>query len=347
MEINKNELISILTAAEKISADIELHIEGNQLLASSANDVMCYQSSTEIEKCDEECTFKLDKNVLTILKALKSNKESKLILKKDGDSIIIKNGSFKAKVKEPITSGVKFDIEKENDFTVAFNVGALKSILYAAAVDDSRPILKGINITFDEEKLYAVALDGYRADKITLDYKKIRGDISENVSITIDKDIMANIISVMDTEAVMIVSKKQCIFNSNGAIIACSLLEGDYIKFDSLIKQEKRTEILVNNMALREAIHRASILSGPIGFEVDGINKLLVKSETDALITEEIPINDIQDNVDIWFNSRYMIDVVSSISEETLKIEYRDSISPIYIIADNRMALVVPIRKVK
>ena len=78
-------------------------------------------------------------------------------------------------------------------------------------------------------------------------------------------------------------------------------------------------------------------------------NKLLlsVESQTKGFADEELDVNYNQDNVEIGFNSKYLIDICNEVDGENINVSILDSISPAIIVDksdENSFFVLMPMR---
>ena len=239
----------------------------------------------------------------------------------------------------------------------ALTESELKSIItktiYAVAVDDSRPILKGVLFEINEQNksLVAVALDGYRLAlcNASLKFANFGADI------IIPAKSLAEINKLLgDGEEIIniYIQKNYLMVDLNETKIITRLIDGEFLNFEQIIPQNFETSIIVNKSQFEDALDRASLLSkvgqnNLVKFEIKE-NSLLVKSNSDlGNINENINISFKGKDLKIAFNARYFTESARNISDEFIKISFNSPTNPCIITpVDNEKYkfLILPVR---
>ena len=239
----------------------------------------------------------------------------------------------------------------------AISESDLKSVInktiFAVAVDDSRPILKGCLFEVDNEKneLISCALDGYRLALATVKLKhtSLGADIivpakslSEISKLLGDSDDIINIY----------IQDNYLMVDLNETKIITRLIDGEFLNFEQIIPQNFETSIIVNKSQFEDALDRASLLSkvgqnNLVKFEIKE-NSLLIKSNSDlGNINENIGISFKGKDLKIAFNARYFTESARNVSDEFIKISFNSPTNPCIITPvdnENYKFLILPVR---
>ncbi|MEQ8154874.1 MAG: DNA polymerase III subunit beta [Clostridiaceae bacterium] len=226
----------------------------------------------------------------------------------------------------------------------------IKGTSFAIAQDETRPILQGILFEVNNSCLNLVALDGYRL--------AIRSELidSENtISSVIPGKTLNEVAKILEDseEAVDITfTTNHILFNLGDTKVISRLLEGEFIKYKSLLPQEYKGLVTVNRQELLNCIERASLMakegnSNLIKFELSGENLIITSNSQLGKVREEVAVILQGDEIQIAFNSRYLIDVLKVMDEEEVLLELTSSVSPCVIKgkeSDVSKYLVLPVR---
>ncbi|MGN0710222.1 MAG: DNA polymerase III subunit beta [Anaerovoracaceae bacterium] len=222
---------------------------------------------------------------------------------------------------------------------------------FAASLDESKGVIVGVLLELEENTMNMVALDGFRMAVAREEMKN-----SEEKKIIINSKILgeiSKIISEVDDEEVgFILDSKKAVLVLEGTRIVLRLMEGEFIKYKDIIPKESQTTVIINRGDLLESIERASL------FAKEGKNNLvkLSISENNMNITSRSEEGNVLENVmistegpglDIGFNSKYMIDVLKVIDDESIRLELNSSVSPCLVkpIEGNQFVyLILPVR---
>lgn len=219
----------------------------------------------------------------------------------------------------------------KNDFTDMINKTS-----FAASIDESKGVITGVLTELEAENINMVALDGFRMSVV---HKNIKN--AEERKIIINSKIIneiRNIIGDSNTEEAvnMQVGKKKAIVEFDNTMIVIRLLEGDFIKYKDIIPENNPIKVIVNRSEFLESIERASLLAKEgknnlIKISVqNNLMKITSRSE-EGNVKEEITVEKEGENIEIGFNSRYLIDAVKVIDDESISLAFNTSTSPCLI----------------
>lgn len=244
-----------------------------------------------------------------------------------------------------IEDSTYFEI-KQKDFK-----SLISKSIYAVAVEDVRPILKGVKLEISSNQVVAVALDGYRLAVVK---KPIISSNAEFSCIVPARSLneISKLLEDSDEPLRVCVGRNFMMVNIDNTKITTRLLEGDFINYNQIIPTDFSTNIVLNKDQLLDALERASLLS-----RVDRNN--LVKfdiSDKVMILSSKSDIGDIKENItislkgndlSIAFNARYFTEALRTISDEFLKLSFTSNVSPCIIQSndtDEFLYLILPVR---
>mgnify|MGYP005759778723 FL=1 len=223
--------------------------------------------------------------------------------------------------------------------------------VFCVAVDDSRPILKGVLFEISDKKIKAVALDGYRLAMVN---KELKNNTAE-FSCIIPARSLSEISKLLDDSDELIkvyVQKNYLMAEIDDTKIITRLLDGDFINYKQIIPTQFTTEITINKAQLEDGLDRASLLS-----RIDKNN--LVKfdiTEKLMMLSSKSDIGDIKENITIAlngkdltiaFNVRYFNEALRVINDEFIKLSFTTPSAPCIIKSsetDEYVYLILPVR---
>ena len=243
---------------------------------------------------------------------------------------------------------------------------ALNRTVVAAAQDDSRPVLTGVQFEFTANQLRLGAADGFRLSVHTLD---IPGT-NVTQSVIVPRNIVREVIRLIDelpigtdngSEATVEMQVEDAPdggtrvgFTVGPAQITASLVQGSFPSYEQLIPSDHEVSIEVSVASLMETIRRAD------GFARDSSNivrftatmgsadnggKLAIRAQADESGTydDEIDATVLGGDSNIAFNIAYIRDILAVIDVETINIEVTSSGNPgvIKALGDDRLIHVV------
>lgn len=227
----------------------------------------------------------------------------------------------------------------------------LKSI-YAVAVEDVRPILKGVKLEITKDKVTAVALDGYRLAVVKKPVLSTEAEFSCIVPARSLNEI-SKLLGDSDNPIRVNVGRNFLMVNIDNTRITTRLLDGDFINYTQIIPTEFNTTAILNKDQLLDALERASLLSrvdrnNLVRFDIsDKVMVLSSKSEIGD-IKENITISLTGNDLAIAFNARYFTEALRVTNDEFLKLQFTSAVSPCIITSndgiDEFLYLVLPVR---
>lgn len=226
----------------------------------------------------------------------------------------------------------------------------IKGTSFAAAQDETRPILTGILFEIKDKKLNLVALDGLR---VAVRSENIDNESSINVVIpakTLNE--VAKILSDGEEEVKITFTKNHILFNLGKTKIISRLLEGEFIKYESIIPNEFNSKVVVNRHEMQDCIERASLVAkeGNTNLvKIDINDDIMVINSNSQLgkVREELNVIMQGQAIQIAFNSKYLIDVLKIMDEDEIVLELSSSVSPCVVKnkeGNNCIYLVLPVR---
>ena len=223
--------------------------------------------------------------------------------------------------------------------------------IYAVAVEDVRPILKGVKLEVRDNKIVAVALDGYRLAVVK---KPIISSNAEFNCIVPARSLneISKLLDDSDEVIKVCIGRNYLMVDIDNTKITTRLLEGDFINYNQIIPTDFTTDVILNKEQLLDSLERASLLSrvdrnNLVKFEIsDKVMILSSKSEIGD-IKENITISLKGNDLTIAFNARYFTEALRVINDEFLKLSFTSSVSPCVITSndtDEFLYLILPVR---
>ena len=226
----------------------------------------------------------------------------------------------------------------------------ISKTIFSVALDDSRPILKGVLFDIDQKEISAVALDGYRLARVkkksTANVKKQivvpTRSLNEISKLLDDSDDIINV--YIDSNAIMI--------DTVDTKIISRLLEGDFVNYKQIIPMNYETFVIVNKLQLEDALERVSLLSKVgqnnfVKFDIkEGAVQLTSNSEI-GNIKEKISAVLNGKDVTIAFNPRFILESLKASNDEFVKLCLNTSSNPCVIVpteGDEFLYLILPVR---
>ena len=208
---------------------------------------------------------------------------------------------------------------------------------FACSMQESRPLLTGVNIKIQGSLLECTATDSYRLSKVSTTLDKV---CDENINIVIPSRNTNELIKVLDNEedVEIHIFANKIIFKTTNLVFQSSLLNGNYPNTDNSIAKEFKYIIKADLKEFYNTLDRASLLTQSkdkniIDIEIDG-NSLLIKAASLEMgkVEEKLIVdNQTNNKIRISFSARYMLDALKMFNKENVFILLNGEISPIIL----------------
>ncbi len=235
------------------------------------------------------------------------------------------------RVDEGITTRVEVDALRQG----------IAHVIFAAATEESRPVLTGVDAQFDGDLLTLAAADGFRLAVYKL---PLAVPVSQKTEVIIPARTLAelNRLMVDEEEAVEITvnpKKSQALFRLKNIELVSQLVQGTFPQYTQLIPQSYTTRAVVSVAEFLRATKTASIFardgSGIVRLVITPGGELTPGKMTISARSEEIGDNvgEIDAIVEgeeakIAFNGKYLSDVISVLHEAQVALETTNPSSP-------------------
>ena len=226
--------------------------------------------------------------------------------------------------------------------------------LFATSMQESIPILTGINIKIENDRMECIATDSYRLSKKIV---KLDNPVDNIINIVIPGKNMGELVKIIDDEDENIeihIFSNKILFKFDNILFQSRLLNGSFPDTSRLIPEEFSLEIKADLDELYKVIDRAALLTSEkeknvIKFETCG-NEVVISSNTPEIgkVEEKLAITKNNDNeIKIAFSSKYMMEALRTINSKDIRILLNSDVKPIILKTDedeDLIQLLLPIK---
>jgi DNA polymerase-3 subunit beta len=271
-----------------------------------------------------------------------SNQPLTFIIDNETKSIEISsdNGNYKLVGQNasefPKIPSVDSSVNLEIDSDVLAN--AINKTLFATGNDELRPVMSGVFCEMSSENATFVATDAHKL------VKHIRKNInSENTSSFIlpKKPLSLLKNNISDGGIVLFqYNEMNVLFKFNNTTLICRLIDGKYPNYDAVIPKENPNKLIIDKQELLNSIKRVSIFANKtthqIRFKVAGSELQITSEDLDFAnkAEERLSCQYEGEDMEIGFNSRFIIDMLNNIGAKQICIEMS---------APNRAGIILPL----
>lgn len=290
-----------------------------------------------------------------------------IVRKLPNEELIIEEGekgiiSIKSSFSEFKIVGISSDefpsineIENETD-TLSIEKEVFKSMVrktaFSASIDESKGVIVGALLEIKKDSLNMVALDGFR---MAVCREKMKNEKERNIIIAakILNEVNKIISDIEEEEYIkFIISDKKAMILLENTKIVIRLLEGEFIKYKDIIPKEHKCRIKINKGAMLESIERASLLAKEgknnlIKLKLEEDRMIITSRSEEGNVREELSIEKDGNDLEIGFNSKYVIDVLKVVDDEEVILDFNTNVNPCLVKSvegDNFEYLILPVR---
>ncbi|MDR2100055.1 MAG: DNA polymerase III subunit beta [Campylobacteraceae bacterium] len=351
--VAKSVLENILTNAQsylekrdlsQITSHVLLHVE-NETLSVKATDFEIGFSyiSSQIEANEDGYATA---NGTKLLQIIKSFKEDNITLETITNYLYIKQNSSKFKL--PMFNHLEFPSFPEIENKPKFDIDAesfskaVKKITPAIDTNNPKFELNGALIDIKDDFINFVATDTRR-----LAIFKQNRQAEKNFSLIIPKKAIIEFGKLFFQDIEIFYDENTLIAKSEDFLFFTKLINGKFPDYERIIPKEKHFRIQLSRDKMVESIKQIAIISNEIKttFKQKNIIFESLNEENIEAKTEIEFETGLEDEISLSFNSKYMLDFLSSIEENSFVLGYNDSNMPFTLEAKDFMTIVMPIIK--
>jgi DNA polymerase-3 subunit beta len=223
----------------------------------------------------------------------------------------------------------------------------IRKTCFAASTDETRGIITGVLIELKKGTIHMVALDGFRMAVVR---ERTKND--EERSIIVPAGIMNEVGRIIGGDAEeekkesdadqseeffdIFIDDKRILFDLKNTLVVSRLLEGSFVKYEDILPKEYKTSLTVNKNAFKESAERASVFiregkNNFIRMEISDGRMILTSRNEEGSFRDEIATDQNGADLEIGFNARFIMDVLKTVSDEEIKMEFNTSVTPCLI----------------
>ncbi len=217
----------------------------------------------------------------------------------------------------------------------------IDQVVFAAATDESRPILTGVLANFHQGGLTLAAADGFRLSVTSAD---VGVDLDEVASVIIPARALSELSRISadqedPIELIITPARNQILFHLSNTDLVSQLIEGAFPDYTQIVPKSHTTRTIVNTQELLKAV-KVAFLFARDGANIIRLNVLPGSELTPGQMIVTGMSAEFGDNVseldasvegnaiEIAFNARYLIDALSVAGTPEVALETTTSSSP-------------------
>ena len=240
----------------------------------------------------------------------------------------------------------------------------IKRVTPAAAKDESRPILTGVCLDFDDKKVTAAAADGFRLaiDAAPID-RDCRVEVTEKEetkqvpqSFIIPARVLVEVARTIDEKETVVISAKSntIFFSTDRVSVSSQIIDGKFPPYTALIPKNSPVSVTVDRAVLLRAIKAASVFARDTANIIILSTKMSTTDETPSTLVVsshaaetgenegEIDARVTGGDLEVAFNSRYLLELLGVLTSNDVTLYLTDAAKPGLVTEGSYTFVVMP-----
>lgn len=216
----------------------------------------------------------------------------------------------------------------------------IKQTLFAVSKDGSRPALTGVYFDVADGKLTAVSTDTHRLCV----RQALVPDMEGSDKIILPADALDQFVKAIPADAEDDVdirfARNQALFQCRDIIDVSRLIEGPFPHYERVLPSSYEKVLTIEREAFQGAVKRAGLVA-----RNEQSHRLVLRASGDSMtltsesasvgrVKEEIPVKLEGDDVELAFNTTYLLDVLPILQGENIRMEVSGNLTPCVIRAE-------------
>ncbi len=218
---------------------------------------------------------------------------------------------------------------------------AVSQVEFAAAADDTRPVLTGIHTLAEGEELTLAAADGFRLAVHKLPLKQ---EVAERIEVIIPARALREVVRLIGDddeplEMAFNAARSQILFRMKTVELVATLIQGTFPNYSQLIPQSFTTRATINMKDFLQETRIAGIFArdgaGIVRLQLEpsengDAGKLTISARAEEIGEHrgEMDVKMDGESAKIAFNSKYLQDVLSVLDADSVALETTSPSSP-------------------
>lgn len=326
-------------SVQPILDNILLVAKDNMLYATASDKETTMEARVELEQLETPGSITIPaKSLLDILKEFP---EQPLTFEINQDTKQVTIRSDKGEYSVAGESADDYPVQtalNEDSTSLTVSCGMLlegiSRTVFATANDDLRPVMNCILVEMGPENFTFVASDAHKLVR----YKRFDAMTSgDNFALVLPKKpalLLKNILPKDDSELLLQFNNKMACFTFGNYKLICTLIEGRFPNYNSVIPQNNPRKVVVEKKELYGTLRRVSVManqaSNLVKFDLTNGSMIISAQDVDYAMAGHETINCQYDGdgLSIGFKAPFVLEILSNINTDYVGIELSDPSRP-------------------
>ena len=316
-----------------ILANVLIRKTGTQLQLTTSDLEIQIRTSAELDGDVGDFTTTVGaRKLIDILRSMPSDQT--VSLESSQNKLILKGGKSRFTLQTLPAEDFPL-VQEAASFGPVFSVpqkvlkALLNQVSFAMAVHDIRYYLNGILFVAEGKQLSLVATDGHRLafSSALLDVEVPKQEVILPRKTVLE---MQRLLSDKEGAIEMQFAGNQAKFSFEGIEFVTKLVEGKFPDYNRVIPKNHKNIVTLGRVALLSSLQRTAILTSEkfkgvrLNIEPGTLRVASNNAEQEEAV-DELDIDYAGDAIEIGFNVTYLIDALSNMGQDMVKIELADS----------------------
>ncbi|MGY8881090.1 MAG: DNA polymerase III subunit beta [Dehalococcoidia bacterium] len=219
--------------------------------------------------------------------------------------------------------------------------GALERVVFAAATDDSRPVLTGVKVELADDSFTLAAADGFR---LAVETGKLGTSVETEVGVIVPAKTLSEVERLLgdgssSVELSIDANGRSAKFRLDTSEVVTALVQGTFPDYEKLIPTSYGTKATVDLSSMVQATRAASIFArdgsgiirvivSPGGDDGAGSVKVISRAEEVGSNENELDAKVEGEETKVAFNSKFLMDVLNVLNGDDVDLETTTPSSP-------------------
>ncbi len=232
-----------------------------------------------------------------------------------------------------------FPVIAEGDLPTRFELPAatLREIIektrFAISSEETRYYLMGIFLHVIDDQMRAAATDGHRLARVTVSKPDGADGMPDVIIPRKAVQELYRLLEELEGTVEISLSPTKVRFGLGSAVLTSKLIDGTFPDYNRVIPTANDKLLKLDPKSFSAGVDRVSTIASEktraVKMSVDRDKVTLsVTSPENGIATEEVPADYGADGLEIGFNARYLLDILSEIDGDTVEVHLADAAAP-------------------
>ncbi len=341
--VSSSALLSLLSTTGKIISSKNtlpildyflLELSGDQLRATASDLETTFVGSIKVDSADREGLIAAPAKLM--LDSLKEFSEQPITIETNDSTWEIKTTWKTGEATIPGTSGQSYPAVQplsDDHHSLTLDAGLLElgitKTIFATADDELRPVMNGVYINIEPEKVTFVATDAHKLVRYSSDLAS--GQTASFILPKKPANLLKNTLAKETGDITAEFDTKNVVFHIGSYTMVCRLIEGNYPNYNAVIPSANPNKVLVDRIELQNGIKRVAVCSNQatnlIKMEIKDNHIDLLAQDLDFSVSarESVSASYEGAGITIGFKSTFLVEILANIETPTVVVELADS----------------------